>query len=337
MKPIFAPLLGGILSLLAGLTPLQGLAQQPTVAIAIHGGAGTLTREAITPEQDRAYREILAQLVDEGHQQLLNGEAGLDVVVTIIQALEESPLFNAGVGAVLTWEGQHELDAAIMEGASLSAGAVAGVKTVRSPIAAARAVMQASPHVMLAGAGAESFAREQGLEMVDNSLFTTERRAQALQRYKAQRNAAINTAVDTKFGTVGVVVLDTAGNLVAGTSTGGMTGKRWGRIGDAPVIGAGTYANNASCAVSATGHGEYFIRHQVASDICARVQYLGLSLTDAANDVVLGDLVRVGGEGGVIAVDPKGNVAMPFNTEGMYRASINGQGNRLVAIYGAEE
>ena len=337
MKRIFGPLMSGVLSLLAGLTPLQGLAQQPTVAIAIHGGAGTLTREAITPEQDRAYREILARLVDEGHQQLLEGTAGLDVVVSIIQALEASPLFNAGVGAVLTWEGQHELDAAIMEGGSLRAGAVAGVKTVRSPIAAARAVMQASPHVMLAGAGAETFAREQGLEMVNNSVFTTKRRAEALERYKAQRNAGINTAADTKFGTVGVVVLDAVGNLVAGTSTGGMTGKRWGRIGDSPVIGAGTYANNASCAVSATGHGEYFIRHQVASDICARMQYLGLSLNAAANQVVLGDLVEVGGEGGVIAVDLKGNVAMPFNTEGMYRASIDGQGNKIVAIYGAED
>lgn len=337
MKRAYTGLSSAIFSLLLGLVASHVYAQQPPVAIAIHGGAGTLTRDAITPEQDAAYREILGRLVDLGHQKLLNGDAGLDVVVDIIQALEESPLFNAGVGAVLTWEGQHELDAAIMEGYSLRAGAVAGVKTVRSPIAAARAVMLASPHVMLAGPGAEAFANEQGLQMVDNSVFTTERRSQALLRYKAQQQAGITPVVDTKFGTVGVVVLDTAGNLVAGTSTGGMTGKRWGRIGDAPVIGAGTYANNASCAVSATGHGEYFIRHQVASDICARVQYLGVSIAIAANQVILGDLVEVGGDGGVIAVDAQGNVAMPFNTEGMYRASIDGLGNRIVAIYGEGE
>lgn len=331
--------LGGLLAVTVSLwfVASTGYAQQPMVAIAIHGGAGTITRDAITPEEDAAYRDILGRLVDQGHRQLLSGAAGLDVVVDIIQVLEDSPLFNAGIGAVLTWEGHHELDAAVMVGDSLRAGAVAGVTTIRSPIAAARAVMLASPHVMLAGSGAEAFAREQGLEEVANTAFTTERRADALQRYKAQKSVGVPPAVDTKFGTVGVVVLDAAGNVVAGTSTGGMTGKRWGRIGDAPVIGAGTYANNASCAVSATGHGEYFIRHQVASDICARVQYLGLPLATAANQVILGELAAIGGEGGVIAIDVQGNVAMPFNTEGMYRASIDGAGNRLVAIYGAED
>lgn len=308
-------------------------AEQP-VAIAVHGGAGTIKRANLTPEQEAAYLAIMGQAVDLGHSRLMAGADGVDVVVEVIQLLEASPLFNAGVGSVFTWEGRHELDAAIMDGASLGAGAVAGVTRIKSPIAAAQTVMEKSRFVMLAGSGAETFAEGKGLEMVSNDYFSTERRAQALERYREQHAAGLEPAVDTKFGTVGVVVLDSRGDLAAGTSTGGMTGKRWGRIGDAPIIGAGTYANNNSCAVSATGHGEYFIRYQVASDICARVEYQNAPLLAAANEVIHGVLAPVDGEGGVIAVDPQGNVALVFNSEGMYRASIDASGTRVVAIYG---
>ena len=307
---------------------------KPKVAIALHGGAGTISRSVMSPAQEAEYLEILDQAVELGRSRLLEGAAGVDVVVEVIQLMEESPLFNAGKGAVLTWDGQHELDASIMDGETLQAGAVAGVTTVKSPIAAARAVMRQSEHVMLAGSGAESFAASVGLEVVSNDYFTTERRLQALDRYKSSRQAGLPVAPTSKFGTVGVVVLDVNGNLAAGTSTGGMTGKRWGRIGDAPIIGAGTYADNQSCAVSATGHGEFFIRYQVASDICARVKYQGKALETAAFEVIQDVLEPVAGEGGVVAVAPNGDVAMIFNSEGMYRASIDGNGKKTIAIYG---
>ena len=309
---------------------------EPKVAIALHGGAGTISRSVMSPEQEAEYLEILDQAVELGRSRLLEGVAGVDVVVEVIQLMEESPLFNAGRGAVLTWDGQHELDASIMDGATLQAGAVAGVTTVKSPIAAARAVMRQSEHVMLAGSGAESFAASVGLEVVSNDYFTTERRLQALERYKSSRQAGLPVAPASKFGTVGVVVLDVNGNLAAGTSTGGMTGKRWGRIGDAPIIGAGTYADNQSCAVSATGHGEFFIRYQVASDICARVKYQGKALETAAVEVIHDVLGPVAGDGGVVAVAPNGNVTMIFNSEGMYRASIDGNGRKTIAIYGED-
>jgi beta-aspartyl-peptidase (threonine type) len=281
-----------------------------------------------------AYSRFLDEAIVEGHRQLKAGAVGLDVVVNIIQRMEDSPLFNAGRGAVYTWEGHHELDASIMHGAELDAGAVAGVTTVKSPIALARAVMERSPHVMLASRGAERFAAEQGFEGVPEGYFDTERRQEALEAYKRALQAGLSPKRDYKFGTVGVAVLDTMGNLVAGTSTGGMTGKRWGRIGDAPVIGAGTYANNASCAVSATGHGEYFIRHTVARDVCARMELAGETLSQAADEVVNKTLVEAGGDGGIIAVDAKGNVALTFNTPGMYRASINASGEKVVGIFG---
>lgn len=325
-----------LLAVVMSLFVLCAQAETP-VAIALHGGAGTIKRANLTPEQESAYREILGRAIDHGHKRLQDGADGLDVVVEVIQIMEESPLFNAGHGAVMTWEGRHELDASIMEGKTLRAGAVAGVTTVKSPIAAARAVMEQSPHVMLAGTGAEQFALEQGLERVDNAYFTTERRQKALERYKAQYSAGVAPERDYKFGTVGVVVLDASGNLSAGTSTGGMTGKRWGRIGDAPIIGAGTYADNASCAVSATGHGEFFIRYQVASDICARVKYQGKSLQQAAREVIHDILVPVQGEGGIVAVDAQGEVAMTFNSEGMYRASVDAKGQRRIAIYGDDD
>ena len=242
--------------LLLCLLPLWAVAAEQPVAIALHGGAGTIERDRMSAEVEAEYRSFLDSAISEGYRQLQAGEEGLDVVVAIIQRMEDSPLFNAGKGSVYTWDGKHELDASIMHGAQLDAGAVAGVTTVQSPIALARAVMEQSPHVMLASKGAEQFARELGIPEVPPAYFETERRKRALESYKARKQAGLEPHVDYKFGTVGVVVLDSKGNLVAGTSTGGMTGKRWGRIGDAPVIGAGTYADNRSCAVSATGHGE---------------------------------------------------------------------------------
>ncbi|WP_100641666.1 isoaspartyl peptidase/L-asparaginase family protein [Alteromonas facilis] len=310
-----------------------------SVAIAIHGGAGTITKADLTDAQEAAYRKALAEALDTGYALLQAGKPGEEAVVAAIQLMEESPLFNAGVGAVYTFDAIHELDASIMHGLSRDAGAVAGVTTIKSPIAAARAVMQHSPHVMLTGKGAETFAKQQGLSLVDNSYFNTQRRLKALQKAKqalsteTSMRTLFESGAEYKFGTVGVVVLDKDGNLVAGTSTGGMTAKRYGRVGDSPIIGAGTFADNNSCAVSATGHGEYFIRYNVAADICARMQYQSLTLEQAADTVINKVLKPVGGDGGVVAVDKYGNVAMPFNTEGMYRASIDAMGTRTIAIY----
>ena len=318
------------------LFPLWAVATEQPVAIALHGGAGTIDRDRMSAEVEAKYRSFLDKAISDGYQQLQAGEEGLDVVVAIIQRMEDSPLFNAGKGSVYTWDGQHELDASIMHGAQMDAGAVAGVTTVQSPIALARAVMEQSPHVMLASRGAEQFAKELGVPEVSPAYFETERRKRALESYKSRTQAGIEPHVDYKFGTVGVVVLDSKGNLVAGTSTGGMTGKRWGRIGDAPVIGAGTYANNRSCAVSATGHGEYFIRHTVARDICARMQFAGQGLNEAAEAVIMDELVVAGGDGGIVAVDAGGEVAMVFNTPGMYRASVSGSGVKSIGIFGDE-
>ena len=318
------------------LFPLWAVATEQPLAIALHGGAGTIERDRMSAEVEAEYRSFLDKAISEGYQQLQAGEDGLDVVVAIIQRMEDSPLFNAGKGSVYTWDGQHELDASIMHGAQMDAGAVAGVTTVQSPIALARAVMEQSPHVMLASRGAEQFAKELGIPEVSPAYFETERRKRALESYKSRTQAGIEPHVDYKFGTVGVVVLDSKGNLVAGTSTGGMTGKRWGRIGDAPVIGAGTYADNRSCAVSATGHGEYFIRHTVARDICARMQFAGQSLNEAAEAVIMDELVVAGGDGGIVAVDAGGEVAMVFNTPGMYRASVSGSGVKSIGIFGDE-
>ena len=318
------------------LFPLWAVANEKPVAIALHGGAGTIERDRMSAEVESEYRSFLDKAISDGYQQLQAGEEGLDVVVAIIQRMEDSPLFNAGKGSVYTWDGQHELDASIMHGAQMDAGAVAGVTTVQSPISLARAVMEQSPHVMLASRGAEQFAKELGIPEVSPAYFETERRKRALESYKSRKQAGIEPHVDYKFGTVGVVVLDSKGNLVAGTSTGGMTGKRWGRIGDAPVIGAGTYADNRSCAVSATGHGEYFIRHTVARDICARMQFAGQGLNEAAEAVIMDELVVAGGDGGIVAVDAGGEVAMVFNTPGMYRASVSGSGVKSIGIFGDE-
>ncbi len=307
------------------------------VAIAIHGGAGTILKENMTAKQEQAYLDKLEEAITHGYKRLKDGVPGEQAVVETIQILENSPLFNAGIGAVYTYDGEHELDASLMHGGTKNAGAVAGVKTLRSPIAAARLVMDKSPHVMLSGKGAETYASENGLQQVENDVFDTEFRRQALDKIKARmEKAGLQSGGQQgseRFGTVGAVVLDQAGNIVAGTSTGGMTAKRYGRIGDSPIIGAGTYADNDSCAVSATGHGEYFIRYHVAADICARMKYLGDPLDKAADAVINGVLVEAGGDGGVIAIDGKGNIAMPFNSPGMYRAKIDTSGKLSVGIY----
>ncbi|WP_250207491.1 isoaspartyl peptidase/L-asparaginase family protein [Alteromonas oceanisediminis] len=317
--------------------------QAHPIAIALHGGAGTITKADLSESQEQAYKNALSLALNTGYQLLENGANGEDAVVAAIQIMEESALFNAGVGAVYTYNEEHELDASIMHGASRNAGAVAGVKTIKSPIAAALAVMNHSPHVMLTGEGAEQFSVEQGLAQVENSYFNTQRRLDALKKAKASLQTSVtydhlfSADAEYKFGTVGVVVLDKAGNLVAGTSTGGMTAKRYGRVGDSPIIGAGTFADNQSCAVSATGHGEYFIRYNVAADICTRMAYQGVSLKEAADTVIHKVLKPAGGDGGIVAVDKFGNVAMPFNTEGMYRASIDAMGTQVIAIYTDEK
>ncbi len=289
-------------------------------AIAIHGGAGTLSAADLTPESDRAYRSGLERALRAGYAILERDGASLDAVVAAVQALEDDPLFNAGRGAVVAANGQHELDASIMDGRDLRAGAVAGVRHVRSPIELARLVMERSPHVMLSGPGAEEFALEQGLAPVANSYFATVRRRLELER---MLHGEIEAGRESLMGTVGAVALDAHGNLAAATSTGGMTGKKWGRVGDSPIIGAGTYAANDCCAVSATGHGEYFIRAAVAHEIASLMRYKGMGVAAAANEVVMNQLVRLGGDGGVIAIGRDGSIAMPFNSEGMLRGSMD--------------
>jgi beta-aspartyl-peptidase (threonine type) len=330
--------------LLTGLLALVSLGAfaktEKPIAIAIHGGAGTIEKSKFTPQKEAQYRAKLAEAVEAGHAVLAKGGSSLDAVTTAINVLENSPFFNAGVGAVYTYDEIHELDASIMDGRDRNAGAVAGVKHIKNPINLAREVMEKSVHVMLSGEGAEQFASQQGFELVDNKVFDTEARYNALQKAKEKLNAskdyqANHQALESeyKMGTVGAVALDMHGNLAAGTSTGGMTAKRFGRIGDSPVIGAGTFADNNSCAVSATGHGEYFIRYNVAADICARVEYQNKTIAQAGNDVIFGPMFNAGGTGGVIIVDNKGNISMPFNTKGMYRASKQGDGQTRVAIF----
>lgn len=312
-------------------------------ALAVHGGAGVITRAGMTPEAEAAVRDGIRRALEAGYAVLRDGGTALDAVTAAVVVLEDDPSFNAGRGAVLTNEGTAELDASIMSGRDLAAGAVAGVKHVRNPIRAARLVMEASPHVLLAGAGADAFAEEQGLEPVENAYFLTERRREALERVRERERSTSGRAAQRDpeprqmTGTVGAVALDRHGDLAAATSTGGMTNKRWGRVGDSPIVGAGTYADNRTCAVSATGHGEYFIRLAVAHDISARMAHLGESVEAAAQSVIHDRLAALGGTGGVIAMDREGRVAMPFNTEGMYRGAIDAEGNVTVLIYGDEE
>jgi len=304
------------------------------IALVLHGGAGTILKENMTPEMEQQYIHVLDSALTVGYQILENDGESIDAVTAVIMILENSPLFNAGKGAVLTNEETNELDASIMDGATLNAGAVAGVKTVKNPILLAKEVMLNSPHVMMAREGAELFAQEQGLELVDPSYFFVQNRLDALNRVKEKEQQEQTAATnDSKFGTVGCVALDKKGNIVAGTSTGGMTNKRWGRIGDSPIIGAGTYANNATCGVSATGWGEFFIRGVVAYDIAALMEYKGLSLKEAARIVIQEKLPKLGGDGGIIALDNHGNVTMEFNTAGMFRAAIDGNGAKFVGMF----
>lgn len=317
------------------------------IAIAIHGGAGTIEKSNFTPELEAAYRAKLAEAVETGYSILNKGGSSLDAVTASINILENSAFFNAGKGAVYTYDETHEMDASIMFGKNRQAGAVAGVTRIKNPINLARIVMDKSVHVMLSGQGAEQFAEIQGVELVDNNVFNTEKRYKSLLKAKekmkkAEQNnidyqAAHNTLdVKYKVGTVGAVALDKQGNITAGTSTGGMTNKRFGRIGDSPVIGAGTFADNSSCAVSATGHGEYFIRYNVAADICARVKYQGKSIVQSGEEVIHDVLMPMGGTGGVIIIDTKGNISMPFNTPGMYRAKKSAGEPTYVGIFSGE-
>ncbi len=327
------PFLTALAACLAAALPAAAHGEEPMISIAIHGGAGVISRSSMTAENERAYHADLGRALDAGYEVLEKGGSSLDAVVAAVKMLEDSPLFNAGKGAVFNHAGINELDAAIMDGATQKAGAVAGVRHVRNPIELARMVMERTSHVLLAGEGAEEFALEQGMPLVPGSYFFTERRWQQLEEaQKAERTASLDEDIGY-FGTVGAVARDRNGNLAAATSTGGMTNKRWGRIGDSPIIGAGTYADNATCAVSATGSGEYFIRAVVAHEICARVRLSGVSAAEAARDVVHGKLQEIGGDGGVIVVDAKGALSLEFNTEGMFRGARDSGGRRETAIY----
>jgi beta-aspartyl-peptidase (threonine type) len=318
----------------AATMPARAEETKARTALVIHGGAGVIERGSMTAEEEKLVRADLDQALDAAHAILAKGGSALDAVQAAIRVLEESPRFNAGKGAVFNAQGKHELDASIMEGHTQRAGAVAGVMTVRSPITLARAVMERSDHVMLAGAGAEQFADTlPDIERVPNSWFDTERRRKQLEDAQAKQKANAGIAAPgSYFGTVGVVALDAQGHIAAGTSTGGMTNKRWGRVGDSPIIGAGTWAD-ARCGVSGTGWGEFYIRTAVAHDICARVAYRGDSLAVAAEEVVNKIVPALGGDGGAIALDSDGNIAMPFNTAGMYRAWMKPDGSRGTAIY----
>ncbi|WP_396597607.1 isoaspartyl peptidase/L-asparaginase family protein [Dokdonia sp. R86516] len=313
--------------------------------LVIHGGAGTILKKNMTDSLEKAYRLKLEEATKAGHKILADGGTSMEAVTAAINIMEDSPLFNAGKGAVFTHDGTNELDASVMDGKTLNAGAISGVTTVKNPIDLAVAVMDKSEHVMLSAKGAEQFAKEQGLEIVDPSYFYTERRFQSLQKIidkeKTQLDHDGDKKVafmdpyikDSKFGTVGCAALDKYGNLAAGTSTGGMTNKRYNRIGDAPIIGSGTYANNATCAVSSTGWGEFFIRAQVAHDISAMMEYKGVTLQEAASEVIQEKVPALGGDGGIVAIDKDGNVAMEFNTAGMYRAHMNATGDLDIKIY----
>ena len=311
--------------------------EKQAYALAIHGGAGTILKKNMTPEREKAYLAKLEEALAVGEKILKEGGTSMDAVTQTIMVMENSPLFNAGKGAVFTNAGKNELDASFMEGKEMNAGAVGGLTNVKNPILAAKAVMENSEHVLLTGKGAELFSKEQGLEIVDPKYFYTERRWESLQRAikseKVELSEDEDESGDKKHGTVGCVALDKNGNLAAGTSTGGMTNKRYNRFGDVPIIGAGTYANNNTCAVSCTGHGEYFIRWAVAHDISAMMEYKGVDLKTASEAVINDKLVKVKGSGGAICVDKYGNVSLPFNSAGMYRGFVKANGERSIAIY----
>ena len=321
-------------------------AQATHPGFAIHGGAGTILKSTMTPELEKEYRARLTEALVKGYGVLKGGGSGLDAIEAAIRLMEDSPLFNAGKGAVFTSAGTNELDASIMDGRTLKAGAVASLKHIKNPISLARLVMEKSPNVMMVSDGAEAFAKGQGVELVAPEYFYTEKRFKELQRIKEREKQQNDSPKKTstldprevfdeeKHGTVGAVALDLAGNLAAGTSTGGISNKRFGRVGDSPIIGAGTYANNRTCAVSATGDGEYFIRSVVAHDISALIEYRGLNVKEAAQ-IVIDKVGKLGGTGGLIALDRAGNITQPFNTAGMYRGYIDARGEPIVEIYKA--
>jgi len=324
---------------------LQVSAQQKKYVMVIHGGAGTILKKNMSPEKEAAYIAALTKALNAGYAEIKAGKSSLDAVEATIHVLENDPHFNAGKGAVFTHDGRNELDAAIMDGKTLMAGSVAGVTTIKNPISAARAVMEKSEHVMMVGAGADQFAKEVGLEIVNPKYFWTKERWDGLQQaIKEDSTKAVldhgNKKSelfgiknhDYKFGTVGCVALDQAGNLAAGTSTGGMTNKKYGRVGDAPIIGAGTYCNNETAGISCTGWGEFYIRNVVAKTISDLMEYKGLSVAEASK-IALDKVGKMGGDGGLIALDKKGNMTMPFNTEGMYRGAITADGKIEVSIY----
>lgn len=313
---------------------------RPDYVLVIHGGAGSIRRGVLSPEREKSIRQALQAALDAGEAVLKAGGSSIDAVQAAIIPLENSLHFNAGKGAVFTHDGTNEMDASIMDGATMDAGAVGGVTILKNPIVAARAVMEKSPHVLLTRKGAETFATENGVETVDPSYFFVQDRWETLQSILDEENKSgsrYTAPANSKYGTVGAVALDRQGNLAAGTSTGGMTNKRWGRIGDSPIIGAGTYASNATCALSCTGHGEYYIRYAVAHDVSALMEYKELSLSEAADRVINEKLVKVGGAGGIIGVDARGNVAMPFNTSGMYRGYVKSTGEQVIEMYKEEE
>ncbi|WP_245222108.1 isoaspartyl peptidase/L-asparaginase family protein [Pedobacter kyungheensis] len=318
---------------------------QKKYVMVIHGGAGTILKKNMSAEKEAAYIAVLTQALQAGYAEIKAGKSSLDAVEATIHVLENDPHFNAGKGAVFTHDGRNELDAAIMDGKTLMAGAVAGVTTIKNPISAARAVMEKSEHVMLVGAGADLFAKEVGLEIVDPKYFWTKERWEGLQKaikedstkavldHGSKKSELFGVKnLDYKFGTVGCVALDKAGNLAAGTSTGGMTNKKYGRVGDAPIIGAGTYCNNETAGISCTGWGEFYIRNVVAKTISDLIEYKGLSVAEASK-IALDKVGKMGGDGGLIALDKQGNIAMPFNTEGMYRGAITADGKIEVSIY----
>ena len=320
-----------LLALIGVFVMTTAAAPAPKWSLVIHGGAGTISPERMKPGQEDAIKAALTKSLDAGSAVLKRGGSSLDAVEAAVRVLEDDPNFNAGKGAVFTYEGRNELDAAIMDGRDRRAGAVSGITKTKNPIGAARAVMEKSPHVMLSGAGADTFSAEQGLEQVDTSYFATPERRRQLDELRARKTSWFD--VDLKYGTVGAVAVDTSGHVAAATSTGGLTGKRWGRIGDAPIIGAGTYADDRACAVSATGAGEFFIREGVAHEICARVRFKGEKIVDAAR-VVMAEVKALGGDGGVIVVGPDGIGGWSFNTPGMYRGRVSSTATAEVGMYG---
>ncbi|MEO7962056.1 MAG: isoaspartyl peptidase/L-asparaginase [Ginsengibacter sp.] len=312
------------------------------ISIAIHGGAGTIVKDDMTPELETAYRQALQEALDAGYGVLENGGTAVNAVKAAVVVLEDNPLFNAGKGSVFTKKGLNEMDAAIMDGYSLNAGAIAGVRNIRNPVELAEEVMLHSGHVFLSGKGANDFAIKQGIKLEPDDYFYSEYRYDQwreirdsdLYQLDHKNDTLVGLMKDKKFGTVGAVACDEEGNIAAATSTGGMTNKRYGRIGDSPMIGVGTYANNKTCAVSCTGHGEIFIKAVAAYDVSCLMEYKNLSLQEACEEVVLKKLVAMNGEGGLIGIDSSGNVAMVFNSAGMYRATKNNSGENVVAIYG---